>query len=254
MSVNARHIFAAGALLLGVPPELAVGQALSGQILELWSNRPVDRVSIALVTEEGDSVAGTQSDRDGLFEILAPRAGVFYVSVRRVGYGMVVDGPVQLQDSVTVTVGIHMQQIALYELDPITITAEPVVRHLVTVGYYERQYASAGGLFLGPDYIERRASARRVSDLLRGLPGVGVDQDGNVVLRGMVSGRGPCGSPTVYLDGIVSSVGNEDLKILDPLLDVEAIEVYRRPSEIPVQYGGPTRGCGVILIWMRRGR
>jgi hypothetical protein len=53
---------------------------------------------------------------------------------------------------------------------------------------------------------------------------------------------------------MVSSVGNEDLKILDPLLDVEAIEVYRRPSEIPVQYGGPTRGCGVILIWMRRGR
>ena len=253
MSANARHIFAATVFLLGVRPELAVGQILNGQILELWSNRPVDRVFLTLVTEEGDSVASTQSDQDGIFEILAPRAGMFYVAARRVGYGMVVDGPVQLQDSVTVTVGIHIQQIALYELDPITITAEPAVRHLVTIGFYERQHRSAGGLFLGPDHIERRASARRVSDLLRGLPGVSVDQNDNVVLRGMMSGLGSCGSPTVFLDGIVSSVGNEDLKILDPL-DVEAIEVYRRPNEIPAQYGGPTRGCGVILIWTRRGR
>lgn len=253
MSVNARHIFAAAAFLLGVTPESAVGQTVSGQIFELWSNRPVDAVFIALVTEEGDSVAGTQSDRDGLFEILAPRAGVFYVSVRRVGYGMVVDGPVDLRDSVTVTVGIHIQQVALYELDPITITAEPVVRHLVTIGYYERQHKSAGGLFLGPDHIERRASARHISDLLQGLPGVSVDQNDNVVLRGMMSGLGPCGSPTVFLDGIASLAGNEDLKILSPL-DVEAIEVYRRPNEIPAQYGGPARGCGVILIWTRRGR
>ena len=252
MSVNARHIFAAAAFLLGVTPGLAVGQTLKGQMLELWSNRPVDRVFITLVTEEGDSVAGTQSDQEGMFEILAPRAGIFYVAARRVGYGMVVDGPVQLQDSVTVTVGIHIQQIALYELDPITITAEPVVRHLVTVGYYEREHSSAGGLFLGPEHIERRASARRVSDLLRGLPGVAVDHNGNVVLRGMVSGLGYCGSPTVFLDGIVSSIGNEDLKILDPL-DVEAIEVYRRPNEIPAQYGGAMSGCGVILIWTRRG-
>ncbi len=253
MFVSARHIFAAAAFLLGLTPELAVGQALNGQILELWSNRPVGGAFITLVTEEGDSVGGARSGRDGLFEILAPRAGVFYVSTRRVGYGMVVDGPVELQDSVAVTVGIHIQQVALYELDPITITAEPVVRHLVTVGYYERQHASAGGLFLGPDHVERRASARRVSDLLRGLPGVGVDQVGNVVLRGMISGMGSCGSPTVYLDGIVSSVGNEDLNILDPI-DIEAIEVYRRPNEIPPQYGGPTRGCGVILLWTGRGR
>ena len=252
MSVIARLIFAA-ALLLGVRPELAVGQVLNGQVLALWSNRPVEDVFITLVTEDGDSVAATQSDDDGFFEIFAPRAGVFYVAARRVGYGMVVDGPVNLQDSVAVTVGFHIQQVALYELDPITITAEPVVRHLVRAGYYERQYRSAGGLFLGPDHIEKRSSARRVSDLLRGLPGVGVDQAGNVVLRGMVSGMGACGSPVVYLDGIVSSVGNEDLRILDPF-DMEAIEVYRRPSEIPAQYGGSTRGCGVILLWTKRGR
>ncbi|MCH8935735.1 MAG: hypothetical protein IIB90_08430 [Gemmatimonadetes bacterium] len=83
MSSGCDSIFAATVFLLGVRPELAVGQILNGQILELWSNRPVDRVFITLVTEEGDSVASTQSDQDGIFEILAPRTGVFYVAVRR---------------------------------------------------------------------------------------------------------------------------------------------------------------------------
>ena len=69
MSLNARPIFAAVAFVLGVTPEFAVGQAISGQILELWSNRPVENVSVTLVTEDGDSVAATWSDPDGLFAI-----------------------------------------------------------------------------------------------------------------------------------------------------------------------------------------
>ncbi len=37
-------------------------------------------------------------------------------------------------------------------------------------------------------------------------------------------------------------------------IDIEAIEVYRTPAEIPAQYNtGGNAACGVILIWTRRG-
>jgi outer membrane receptor for ferrienterochelin and colicin len=33
---------------------------------------------------------------------------------------------------------------------------------------------------------------------------------------------------------------------------VEAIEVYRGPSEIPAEYSGNDAMCGVILIWTKQ--
>jgi hypothetical protein len=39
---------------------------------------------------------------------------------------------------------------------------------------------------------------------------------------------------------------------MDELVDrysISAIEVYRGPAELPVQYGGAESACGVLLIW-----
>ena len=44
--------------------------------------------------------------------------------------------------------------------------------------------------------------------------------------------------------------------ILGTIVEFEsgrAIEVFRRPSEVPARYGGAESGCGVILIWTLRG-
>ena len=92
-----------------------------------------------------------------------------------------------------------------------------------------------------------------VADLLQGLPGVTIDHSGNVRLRGMVGGQGNCGEPRVYIDGFPSIAGGEDLKTIDPM-NIEGIEVYRRPVEVPAEYGGAMSGCGVIVLWTRRGR
>jgi outer membrane receptor for ferrienterochelin and colicin len=39
--------------------------------------------------------------------------------------------------------------------------------------------------------------------------------------------------------------------VVDPD-QVEAIEVFRGPSEIPAQYNDNNSQCGVILIWTRK--
>jgi hypothetical protein len=37
------------------------------------------------------------------------------------------------------------------------------------------------------------------------------------------------------------------------LFGLDAVEVYRSAAEVPVEYGGSNAGCGVILLWSRRG-
>ena len=33
--------------------------------------------------------------------------------------------------------------------------------------------------------------------------------------------------------------------------ELEAVEVYRGPSETPVEYQGTGSGCGVMMLWTR---
>jgi hypothetical protein len=40
---------------------------------------------------------------------------------------------------------------------------------------------------------------------------------------------------------------------LVPASDVAAVEVYRSPAEVPPEFNGPNAGCGVVVIWTRRG-
>ena len=35
--------------------------------------------------------------------------------------------------------------------------------------------------------------------------------------------------------------------------NIEAIEVYRGPAEVPPQFGGAQSACGVIVLWTRTG-
>lgn len=64
-----------------------------------------------------------------------------------------------------------------------------------------------------------------------------------------------CFVPRIFVDGMLITVSERDRDVtrdLDQAVrpqDVLAIEVYRRPVEVPAQYGGAESGCGVILIW-----
>jgi hypothetical protein len=38
-----------------------------------------------------------------------------------------------------------------------------------------------------------------------------------------------------------------------PIRDIEAIEVYLGPSDVPGEFAGSNSGCGVVVIWTRSG-
>jgi hypothetical protein len=58
--------------------------------------------------------------------------------------------------------------------------------------------------------------------------------------------------PRLFLDGVrVAYDAQSDINSVVNPDQVEAIEVFRGPSEIPAQYNDNNSQCGVILIWTR---
>ena len=123
------------------------------------------------------------------------------------------------------------------------------------------------GIFFDTTLI-RRSEHRRLDDLLQGQLGVAVSPqragDGG---RYILSGRRRAIDGTLncymqfYLDGIaigrggvagVSPISPVSTGMF-PLSSVEKVEVYRSAAEVPPEYGGASAGCGVVLIWSRRG-
>ncbi len=62
--------------------------------------------------------------------------------------------------------------------------------------------------------------------------------------------------PAVYLDRSLLNPGGNERAVIDDYVmpnEVEAIETYDSPGSLPAEFGGSRAGCGVIVIWTRRG-
>ncbi|MEE8477621.1 MAG: Plug domain-containing protein, partial [Gemmatimonadales bacterium] len=123
------------------------------------------------------------------------------------------------------------------------------------------------GYFMDREEIEKRlGSVADAAQLLSVVPGVNIvaGVGGSVIRISRAAGAfGACNAkgPRIWVDGFL--IDTQDLpgerqfyslsQVVQPE-DIYAIEVYRSPSQVPVQYGGPQSGCGLVLIWTARGR
>ncbi len=211
--------------------------------------------------ETGEPVAGAfvllqstpprvaESDPDGRFVLSGMSAGTYPLQVRHLGY-RTVEHPLEVAgeaDMTRVTVELHRQTVAVA---PIIVEVE---RRSVTgplAGVYERvdQMRRLGqGRFFGREEMERWG-VNRVSDVLGTVPGV-------LLLPGQIILNRLCGRPPLYyLDGMPlrMEAGDHLDRWVHPS-QVEIVEVYRRASEVPGEYGGSSAQCGVIAVWTRRG-
>jgi hypothetical protein len=152
-------------------------------------------------------------------------------------------------------------------LDPITVVgrSQSTLKEEALRGYYDRRDVGRRiglGRFYDRGQIE--VLGNELTEVLRRVPGVRVLEDGSGQETITVSGnsmaslgeRRPC-QANIYLDGLLIRREDEPLPLADidqfvPLQWVEAIEVYRRPSETPAEFLG-SAVCGVVAIWKRRG-
>lgn len=229
-------------------------QGVQGVLVDPRSRTPVRSAEVSLRNPSGSVLVTGVTDPRGFFRLEAPTPGSYLFSGRALGYADVKDQPVDVTRGKLTVLEVEMAAAAL-ELVPLVVTAEARSFHLEREGFYERE-ATGFGIFMKPELLEKRRP-RKVSDLFYGLPGTTVSAPTVFFRSGLrFLPSGVCW-PMVYVDRHLMSGGGGEPAALDDIVsapDVLAIEVYRSPAQVPSEFHGANAGCGVVVIWTRRGQ
>lgn len=238
-------------------------QGVQGVLLDRRTGEPVRTAEVTLRQSPGSVVVTGATDRKGFFRLQTPVPGHYLLSAEALGFSQVRGEEVEVTMGRLSVLEIKMAPEAL-ALEPLVISAAPRAFHLEMQGFYDRKTKGLdSGIFMPPEFLEER-QPRRLTDLFFEIPGTRV-LDTAVGGRGVYFRSGERFTeicwPMVYVDrhlistGGFLSVGAEPRAIDDlvPATDVAAVEVYRSPAEIPPEFNGPNAGCGVVVIWTRRG-
>ena len=196
----------------------------------------------------------TVSNQQGRFQLEGITPGLAEIRFQRLGYETRTQ-TIIIQPGLTVDVVLPMSTDPI-PLEPIRVVA---VRspYLERNGFYDRSITSFGTQF-GPADLEKMKPTA-VTDLFYYVPSVEVEGG-----RGQVGGVGrivsrrrygateaACGMD-VYLDGV--RMGSDwNVNEIQPLT-LEAMEVYSGLN-VPTQYQrrSSEAGCGIVLMWTKRG-
>lgn len=243
------------ALGLWLAASTAAAQSLSGRVLNDASGNPLEGVHVVLLDTEGRTFGETFSDEMGAFRLVVPRAGSWVVAADLIGYGPIESDPVEVAADERLILEIRMGVEAIL-MDPVVVTSRISHMNADIQAFYnrvERGRTSGIGRFVTRDDIEREVPSEP-SDLLRTMPGV------RIVRRGTPYGSGAgiqmssgC-VPAIYVDGtqINRFRASDDLDDFVAASAIEGIEVYRGAGQQVGRFFDE-RGCGLILVWTRRG-
>lgn len=246
------HALLLASAALAILAPAARGQSIQGTLRDRESNAPIATARVVLLTEAGDSVAAALTNASGHFVLRSPDPGGFRLRASALGYRETTAGIFDLErgGEMSLEFRIHAAPITLEE---IVVAAPPgTIREgaLIRNGFYER-LTTGMGHFITPEKIAQ-AQGMRTSDLLFGIGRVSVVADEMGQKRVVMSApMGMC-SPPLYIDGVRVMIGPEGLDGLVDPFEIEAVEVYRGASELPLQWGGTSAdGCGAIVIWTK---
>ncbi|MCH6199401.1 TonB-dependent receptor [Aquiflexum sp. LQ15W] len=203
---------------------------ISGKVLDKSNNQPVAYAAVSLVdAETGQNLAGAVADFDGVFIISGFKNGNYLVQVTFMGFQSITSGPLAVTDEKSTfdlgSLSLEQEAVALQEVTVLgqrDLIEEKVDR---TIYNAENDKTLVGG---------------DAADVLRRVPMLSVDLDGNVSMRGS-------SSILVLLNGkqsaIVATNVAEALKQI-PAEEIKSVEVITSPS---AKYDAEGTG-GVINI------
>lgn len=113
---------------------------------------------------------------------------------------------------------------------------------------FERRRLTGRGQYLVREDLVK-AGFSTIQDAMRGLRGVNIDCGGGLGCSIRMA-RAPMRCSPQY---IVDERVDNQFGPSTPIPDIEGIEVYTGPSDVPGEYAGRSAGCGVVVIWTRSG-
>ena len=230
-------------LLVAVPAHQLAAQQIGGTVVDIVTGEPVPAVTVELFDPASTVVASVVADDAGEFVISIPAPGAYRIGTRHAGYQDARSASLELEARDTLTVQFRIAP-EVVVLNPLTVVTSSRRQPGPLSGFDERARRGAGGLFIPREEVERRRPLR-ISDLLAGSPGVQVvaraGLGNTILLRGC--------EPSVFIDSIRIHGGASAIDELVSPIEIAAVEVYRGPSEVPVEFSGPEAACGAIVIW-----
>jgi hypothetical protein len=260
------------ALLVTTAPAAWSQAVLNGYVREDSTLRGLRDVEVLL------GQRSTRTDAAGKFGFRDAPVGAQVVQIRRVGYDAV-------EATVNLVAGTQEQVFYLKksptQLDTVVVPA-PRPRSMSREGFETRR-ALGFGKFIDSTLL-RAHEHRKVMDMLRqeGIrfakplscnakmrpPYCDHDMSKRVAVSASTSHECPMqivlDGVTVYrprgagaIGALAADRGNVEWETtydINPLMNAsfEAIEIYRRSAEIPIEFGGSSSACGVLVLWTRR--
>lgn len=241
---TAAGLVLASLALLACATRSAHAQILRGHLVDAASSRNVPYGKIVLLTELGDSVQTTLADSTGYFVFRLSAPGIYRLRGSSLGYPPSTGSPVSVSEGRTVTVELRIAAVPL-AMEPIIVVAKPRP-------WWEREKPPGHWAFW-----ERKERSSK-SGLGKLFSREEIDEFGSfeslVGFYGQPRSR--CREIPIVIDGFPfpREPGMRG-RLIDWLpisdADVENIEIYRGPSQVPLELGG-FFPCGVIAIWTKR--
>ena len=178
------------------------------------SNTPVASATVSLLNAKDSSMLKVEvADKNGNFQITPAGEGRFLLSVSAVGYEKKYTAPFQASGTVT-DIGIISMERASKDMKAVVITAKkPLIEQ------------KADKLVVNVDASPANAGATAM-EVLEKSPGISVDNDGNISLKGK-------GGIIVMMDGKPTYLSASDLANLlknTPASAIDQIEIMTNPS------------------------
>ncbi|HJQ18969.1 MAG TPA: carboxypeptidase regulatory-like domain-containing protein [Gemmatimonadaceae bacterium] len=227
------------------PSAPVLGSArLTGRVLNK-TGQPLPGARVQL--ENTTRVATTRTNGEFVLDSLPP--GTQTVSVRLLGYQPVeqaVDLSSRDARSVTMTLDNFVPV-----LEAVRVSAQRE-RALDDVGFARRKRTGMGW-YLDGDALASKTTSTNFSDVMRGAPGIRVEQAGNG-RQVITSSRDPAnGCVNIWVDGTQwQQLDPGDVDDFVKPYELGAVEVYSS-SNVPVEYQPAGRGnCTTIVAWTKR--
>ena len=250
-----RHILAA---LLALTAWAAAGpagaQTITGIVVDDRTGARLPGVLLVLLDDRDANRGEAVSGDSGAFRIEVPGPGSFVLTGSLIGYGEVRSEPLLIGAREDLAVEIRMAVEAV-PLEPLVVRSRSNGMDSQLGGFYTRMARgrrSGLGHFIDYEEVDRQAAVES-TDLLRTTPGVRVIP-GRAGYGAAVRMTGGC-IPAIYVDGMQVNrppLRNTSLDELVNPMSIEGIEIYRGAMSHVGSYHDPA-GCGLILVWTRRG-
>ncbi|GAB1444231.1 outer membrane beta-barrel family protein [Ignavibacteriales bacterium] len=189
---------------------------ISGVLIDAKSGKPVEYGNFVIYRKKDNAlVNGTVSDVTGAFKLTAVPYGFYTAEITFIGYDKVtVDSIMVTPKTISVNLGTIKINPAGLTTDEVLVTGEKdgIINNLDKIVInVDKNIASAGG---------------NAADVLRNVPAVTVDIDGNLTLRGN-------GNVKILIDGRPANTGGQsigDILASIPAGSIESIELVTNPS------------------------